>query len=317
MNTTLRTFGCSAALATALAPATATVPEVKYEFNLSDFSGTLPLIGVRVHVDAASGETFVLDGGLVRIFNASAMQTHSFRIDPELGRPADLAVEPDGDILVAVNAAQRFSLLRFDYRGAAKGSIVPMLPESLASFGPNVIERGPDGLLYLMSLQGFRLVAIRPDGGFVRSYDLAEILKIQADERGRLSLGGFGFDGRGNLLVTVTERFTAYVIAPDGTVRDFGVAGSAPGRFGVIGAITGDANGNLFVADRQRSVVLMFDANLEFVTEFGGYGSQPESLVRPDALALAPEGRVLVAQMAQRGVSVFRLVLPQEVSENP
>ena len=306
-----------AALATATAPTSATVPEVKYEFNLSDFGGTLPLIGVRVHVDAAAGETFVLDGGTVRIFNASAMQTYSFGIDPTLGRPADLVVEPNGDVLVAANSADGLTLLRFDYRGVAKDVIVPMFPDDLKSFGANVAERGPDGLLYFLSIQGFRLVSIRPDGGFVRSYDLAEILNVKGEERGRLSLGGFGFDGRGNLLVTVTERFLAYVIAPDGTVREFGVAGSAAGRFGVIGAIAGDADGNIYIADRQRSVVLMFDANLDFVTEFGGYGNQPENLVRPDGIALAPEGRVLVAQMGQRGVSVFRLVLPQEVGGNP
>lgn len=314
MNTTLRTLGCTAALATALAPASASVPEVKYQFSLSDFGGMLPLLAVRLHVDPATGETFVLDDATVRIFNKSGMQTFSFGIAPDLGRPIDVAVESTGDILVAANASQGFTLLRFDYRGTPKGSVTPLLPDELKGFGPNTMELGPDGLLYLLNGPRYRIVALRTDGGFVRDIDLAKVLAVKDDERARMSVGGIGFDGLGNVLVTITERFVAYVIAPDGTVRDFGVSGSAPGRFGVIGAIAGDAAGNIFIADRQRSVVMVFDKNLEFVTEFGGYGNLPESLIRPQTLGLAADGRVFVGQMAQRGVSVFKLAFPTETS---
>ena len=121
-------------------------------------------------------------------------------------------------------------------------------------------------------------------------------------------------NGKGNLLVTVPERFLAYAIAPDGTVREFGTAGSAPGKFGVVGAITGDREGNVLVADKQRSVVLCFDAALEFVGEFGGYGDQPESLVRPTAIQFASNDRLVVGQLANRGVSVFRVVRPSGVA---
>lgn len=314
MNTTLRNLGCTAALATALAPASAAVPEVKYQFTLSDFGGGLPLLGVRVHVDRETGETFVLDDATVRIFNKSGMQTFTFGIAPEFGRPVDVAVEPSGDILVATNGPKGFSIVRLDYRGVPKGTVAPLLPGELAGFGPNTMEMGPDGLLYLLSGPGYRVVVLRTDGGFVRDIDLAKVLAVKDEDRARMSIGGMGFDGLGNLLVTITERFLAYVVAPDGTVRDFGTAGSAPGRFGVVGAITGDSAGNIFVADRQRSVVLVFDRNLEFLTEFGGYGNLPESLIRPEAICVAGDGRVLVGQMAHRGVSVFRLGFPSEGS---
>lgn len=312
MNTTLRTLGCTAALATALAPASATVPAIQYEYNLSDFGGLLPFIGARVYVDATARETFVLADGVVRIFNASGMQTHSFAVDPTLGQGVDVVTEPTGDVLVGALTPKGFSLLRFDYRGTFRSSVALLLPAEVGKFTPSTMKIGPDGHLYLLQPERFTLTVVRTDGGFVRTIDLAPLLAVKDEERNKVSVAGFGFDGRGNLLVTMAERFAAYVIAPDGKVRDFGTAGSAPGRFGVIGPITGDADGNIYVADKQRSVVLVFDANLEFLTEFGGYGELPESLVRPQSVDVTADGRVLVSQMRQRGVSVFRVTFVPE-----
>ena len=314
MNHSLRTLGCSTALALSLAPASAAAPEFKYEFGLADFGGQLPLMAVRVKVDRASGELFVLEGTTVRVFTPSAMQSFAFDLDPEAGRVIDLAVEESGDVLVAKQVAKDLVLDRLDYRGRPKSSVTPMLTESLKGFIPDSIELGPDGNLHLLSVSDYRIVVLRVDGGFVKDVDLAALLAIKASERGKLGIGGFGFDGKGNLLVTVPERFLAYAIAPDGTVREFGTAGSAPGKFGVVGAITGDREGNVLVADKQRSVVLCFDAALEFVGEFGGYGDQPESLVRPTAIQFASNDRLVVGQLANRGVSVFRVVRPSEVA---
>ncbi len=100
--------------------------------------------------------------------------------------------------------------------------------------------------------------------------------------------------------------FKAFVVAPDGaSVGQFGQPGSAPGLFGVAGAIVGDDNGNVIVADRQRSAVMVFDKNFRFVTEFGYRGSRPENLIRPGGLAVGSGGRVYVSQLRRRGVSVF------------
>lgn len=315
MNTTLRTLGCTAALATAIAPVSAGVPEFKYEFNLSDFGGKLPLMTPRVKVDAASGEIFALEGTTLRVFTASGMQTFSFELDPDAGRLIDLAVDPGGDLFLTVLTGKGLILRQLDYRGREKAVVTPLLPDTLAGFVPDAMSLGPDGHLHLLSGADYRIVVLRVDGGFVRSLDLAPLLGIKPEERGRLGIGGFGFDGKGNLLVTIQERFQAYVIGTNGAVREFGTAGSAPGRFGVVGAITGDRDGNIYVADKQRSVVLCFNADLEFVAEFGGYGDQPENLIRPTAVQLASNDRVLVGQLANRGVSIFRIVRSSEPSQ--
>jgi len=62
------------------------------------------------------------------------------------------------------------------------------------------------------------------------------------------------------------------------------------------------------VADRLRSVVLVFDPDFRFQAEFGYRGDRPSSLIVPDDLAIDRRGNIYVGQAANRGVSVFRIV---------
>ena len=62
------------------------------------------------------------------------------------------------------------------------------------------------------------------------------------------------------------------------------------------------------MADRLRSVVLVFDRDLRFQTEFGYRGDRPANLFVPDDLAVDRRGNIYVAQAANRGVSVYRVV---------
>ncbi len=89
----------------------------------------------------------------------------------------------------------------------------------------------------------------------------------------------------------------------------FGKAGGARGKFNVIAGITTDRKGNIYIADRLKSVVLIFDSSFNFQTEFGFRGLQGSSLVVPDDVAIDNEkGLLYVGQAANRGVSVFRII---------
>ena len=79
--------------------------------------------------------------------------------------------------------------------------------------------------------------------------------------------------------------FKAFQLSPDKKLASFGRSGSAPGRFGVVAGIVTDSRGNVLVADKLKSVVMVFDKNFDFLTEFGYRGSRPENLVVPDDLA--------------------------------
>jgi hypothetical protein len=69
-----------------------------------------------------------------------------------------------------------------------------------------------------------------------------------------------------------------------------------------------DASGYVYVTDWLRSVVLVFDASLNFQNEFGYRGCRPSSLIVPDDVATDRSGNVYVARAANHGVSVFSVV---------
>ena len=101
------------------------------------------------------------------------------------------------------------------------------------------------------------------------------------------------------------DAFTAGVVSPSGALRLFGTRGSSPGKFNIAGSIVADERGWIFVLDRLRSVVIVFDPKLKFVLEFGYRGDGPTNLIAPFDLAVG-NGRIFVSQARDRGVKVFQ-----------
>ncbi len=120
-------------------------------------------------------------------------------------------------------------------------------------------------------------------------------------------MDGFTLDKNGNILFTIPVFFSAYRLSPDGTMASFGAAGSGPGKFGIVSGIIADNRGNYVVSDKLRCVVSVFDNNLNFVTEFGYRGKNPQNLVIPSDLAMDGNNNLYVIQAGMRGVSVFRM----------
>ncbi len=286
---------------------------VAYRYPLSDTAGRQVTFVMRMHHDPVRDELYVLESRSIRIFNPSGMQTYTYVVPEALGAPLDFAVDPSGDALVLCipndrrPGAATFTIERLDYRGAHESSIAPRLPDTLSAFAPAFMG-AREGLLYFVSSSGLRALVLREDGGFVRSVDLAPLLEVAEKDRQSVQIGGFSIDHEGNFLFTMPERFRAFVVAPDWTPKgDFGRASSSAGGFGVVAGILRDERGYFYVADKGRSLVLIFAPDFAFVREFGGYGGQAENLVRPDMLALSPSGKLFVTQMKGRGVSVFEV----------
>jgi hypothetical protein len=295
------------------APGANAGPRVDYLYRLSDFSGTVPFGDARLYVDRARDEVYVGDASTIRIFDGSGMEVYSFGHDPELGSLRDLAVDENGDILILTyeydDAAggPRYGIARCDYRGRLRSRIAPAgLPEALADFKPDKM-RYREGELYLVSSPDMRVVITDRDGAFVRSLDLATMIDLPPGERPATKLSGFNLDGSGNMLFTVPVLFAAFVVSPQGEVRSFGRVGSGPGMFGIVSDIVSDDRGNYLVADKLRSVVMIFDATFGFIQEFGYLTTRPDGLIRPSRLAVSGSGRLYVTQMRHNGISVFDL----------
>ncbi len=295
-------------LAICSAPVDGSEMRVTRLYDLSDFSGTIPYSDVSVYADRQHDEVYTTTGRTVRVFNASGMEIYRFGDDWDLGMIYGLAVNPDGNILLLAHrllSTQEtgWQIVRCDYRGVPLGSLEIDLPEELADFWPDRMLHG-NGRLYLVSTTGLEAVVLDIHGRYLRSLDLAKLLGVE--DPGTQHISGVGLDGAGNLLLTIPVLFKAYVVSPDGSMSFFGSPGSAPGLFGIASGITGDDDGNIFVADRLRNVVMIFDTTHRFVREFG-LESGALSLHRPTELTTGNHGRLYVTQARNQGVAVFGL----------
>ena len=145
------------------------------------------------------------------------------------------------------------------------------------------------------------------EGLFKDGYDIAAILKLTEQQRADSGLGGFSVDKDGSMFFTIPVFFRAYKLTPDCNITDFGRRGSSPGRFNVISGIVTDDKGYIYVADKLRCVVMIFDKEFKFQNEFGYRGLKPGRLIVPMHLEMDVKDRLYVTQMRKRGISVFKI----------
>lgn len=291
------------------ADASAGPPEnvrVGYLYNLSDFTETISLSWPRLLLDHQNRQTILLYQNRFRIFNESGMEIYQFGNDTGL-YIVDATTNGEGRIMGLSPADNSFSIVHFDFLGKVISRTGPKgLPGSFAGFRPNEIV-WKNGSIYLAEMTGMRIVVLDEDGNFIKGYDLIDVLDMEEKDRDITEMMGFNVDDEGAILFTIAVHFRAYRLSPDGTVEFFGHKGSAPGLFGIVAGIARDSKGNYLVADKLRSVIMIFDREFHFITEFGYYGSRPGNLIRPEEIAVDSSDRIYVTQGRRLGVSVFKV----------
>ncbi len=288
--------------------------EVKpsFLFKLSDFDGPVAFKSAQIEVDKQREEIYVADTrqGEIRIFNSNGMEVYRFGDDGSFGSMIDIAVTKKGEILVLGRKGNQAAIIRCDFKGRPLNTLsLKNLPSEYAAILPDQMMYW-DGQLYLLDTIRLLLVVTDTDGFFRKAYDIAQLIGIDEKKRANTEIGGFSVDPYGNILFTIPVMFSAFKLSPAGEIQSFGSPGSAPGRFGIVGGIVADAQGYTYVADRLKSVVLIFDGQFNFQTEFGYRGRKPHNLISPGDLKLDSEGRLYIAQMGNRGVSVFKITHP-------
>ena len=301
-----------------------------YLYRLSDFNGPVESLWARIAIDKEIGEVYTLNrvDSIIQIYNPTAMQTFGFGEEFRLASSSDIAVGSDGDIFVLYRHPSG-SVQHFDYRGKLIGEINVDGESNKQLFKPDFLDYHA-GKLYLADSGSMQVLVTGIDGVVEQHYDFRSLIAAQIKQSAKNKdlnnaqrkkiredlntlagalFGGFSVDSQGNIYFTVASFFTAYRFIPQNDdLKPFGIPGSGPGKFGVVASICADRQGNIYVSDRLRSVVLMFDSALTFQTEFGYRGSQPHNLVVPDDLAIDEKNqRIYVSQAANRGISVFAL----------
>jgi hypothetical protein len=277
-----------------------------YMYNLSNFYGVVGYEWCHPYFDLKTGEIYVAQGGSVQIFNTAGMEIYSFS-DGELGVIQDVSTDSEGNILALSWKNLGFSIVKCNFRGEPREEIrIANLPKEFAGFSPNrMVFR--EGLFYLVDKSRLRVAVVDRDGTYLKGYDLASLIAVKDDQRADNDIFGFNMDREGNMLFTVPAQFLAYKVTPEGKVFSFGRRGSGPGRFGVAAGITADGKGNILVSDSLRGVVMIFDKEFRFQSEFGFRGLRPGNLIVPRDLETDGDNRVFVTQMRKRGISVFQL----------
>lgn len=282
--------------------------KISYLYTLSDFNGPIPCNWVSFAVDREKRETYVIDSSekSVRLFNDAGMETYRFGDDGTFGTITSLAVAGNGDIFILSRTGSGYTVHRCNFRGEPQSKLaLTNVPEEFAAeFLPDML-RIREGQLYLADRNSMKVAVIDFNGTLESSYDLAAIVGYDAKMRRDSGIAGFDVDRHGELLFTVPVNFTAFVVSPDKKVRSFGTRGSSPGKFNIVSGIATDDRGNIYIADTLRCVVMIFDRNFTFVTEFGYRGFEPGNLINPAELAVNSD-KVFVSQTRGRGVSVYR-----------
>ncbi len=304
-----------AAVALLYSPGTADAEaKASYQYNLSDFSGTVRYGQVGIYADRRHNEVYAVDGEAVRVFNETGMEIFRFGENGELGAILGMAFDETGDIytLSLVQSAADTPggpscvLIRCNYRGEPEERIaVTGLPPGFSGFVPNAMARR-NGRFYLIDMARMKGVVTDKRGAVERGYDFGTML-IEEKDRADAEFFGFAVDDEGSLYFTAPMLFKVFKVSPDGTTASFGKPGGAPGLFNVISGVAVDSRGNIFVSDKLKSVVMVFDRNFRFLEEFGNRGNKPGNLVGPTDLALDGAGRLYVTQLQNRGISVFSL----------
>ena len=118
---------------------------------------------------------------------------------------------------------------------------------------------------------------------------------------------GIAIDSDGRIFILSEEMSKVYVYGPgENLIVSFGEKGGSPGKMSRPRGIGLDeAKKCLYVVDYMRHTILVFDFAGRFIFEFGGRGEAPLWFNFPTALAVARDGRLVVADLFNNRVQVL------------
>ncbi|MGA8489021.1 MAG: 6-bladed beta-propeller [Terriglobales bacterium] len=134
----------------------------------------------------------------------------------------------------------------------------------------------------------------------------------QIDE-GLVDPVGMAVDNENRLLYVVDEQQDLVLVYDADSLkllRHIGTPGkqhtlTTPGNFGGASNVALDRDGNVYVTDTMNNRVEIFDADGNFISQFGKHGDGPGYFARPKGIAVDCDGHIWVADQYQDRVEVF------------
>jgi sugar lactone lactonase YvrE len=149
---------------------------------------------------------------------------------------------------------------------------------------------------------------------FVSDSKLHHILIFGKDRKiegsiseGVVDPGGMAIDNENRFLYVADpalDQVLVYDADKLNLIRKIGTAGkkhtlTEPGQFSVPTNVAVDADGNLYVTDMYNNRVEVFDADGNFIRQWGKAGDRPGTFSRPKGIAIDADGHVWIADAVQ------------------
>lgn len=180
---------------------------------------------------------------------------------------------------------------------------------------PRGVVVAPDGSLFVADSRNHRIQHFSADGLFLNAWGAFSESSIETPLPGTFNEPwGVAVSPDGEIVyVTDTWNHRVQAFAPDGVLLwiwghpGFGQTSDPYGFWGPRG-IAVDGQGRVYVADTGNKRILVFDAEGNYLTEFGAGGMNPGQLDEPVGVAVDARGLVYVADTWNRRIQVFTAI---------
>jgi tripartite motif-containing protein 71 len=288
-------------------------PAYKLRLKLPTRSDQIGFPGAVV-ADLHTGEIFVPDirNRRIAIFDQRGMFLYQISGGEQFITPRDLAVDPNGYILLAASFGDGAGLAWLDFDGRFIKTVVLSgdLVNEIAP--PEMVSAAlsPDGKTIFALDQANYCLWILDRVGQVQN--VVSLVSEKSDSKtGDIILGHVDVYGD-RVLVAIPSAGYIHVYDLNGEQLHFiGRKGTAPCRTGFPMAAALDRNGNVIVVDQQRTIGMIWRMeDNQCLQEFSGIGRSPGAMYQPSDIALDSRGNVYVSQGFEGRVQVYKGFTP-------
>jgi sugar lactone lactonase YvrE len=249
---------------------------------------------------APDGSVYTLENGNDRVqrFSSTGQLTGGWGSSGsgagQFSQPEAFTVSPAGDISVAdvfLSRIQRFDAngnltLTWGTLGSGPGQMSN--PEGIAATGASTVYVADRGNVQIDQYD------VTGAATFVRSWGSSGSGPGQFTRVLELAV-----DGAGNVYAVDRDNGRVQEFTADGTfVRSFGSPGTGPGQLSQPSDVAIDGQGNVWVVDHTNFKLVKFAPDGTLIADYDTAGGQR---IRPEAMAVAPNGDIYIADVGFTG----------------
>ena len=252
----------------------------------------------NITCDVHTGEIFVTDvkNQRVVIFDKSGRYSFDFRNPEHLSGLRQVAVDSLGRIFV-LRESRDASISVFDYNGEYLHDFNLLKPGTDERLEISSIVMDEQDRLYALTVMPAHIYVYSSDGSLLNDYLM--FAGLDSLTRHQLFYGTMALVN-GSLVVPIPGLFSVARYTTDGQfIRLFGSVGGGPGGLSFPIAAAGDLDGNIWVLDKHRHVLLQYNESGQYVREIGGRGPSAGWFYHPTSLACNQQGEAIVGQTFQ------------------